>query len=371
MAKKYKPVVASFGDVAASGGYYAAAGADKIVSNPCTVTGSIGVISGWPVINRLLDNIEITSDSIQSMPNAAWRHMELGLPDAEMEKLRAHVDQTYEQFKAVVSDGRKMDMDQVEAVAQGQVFTGAQAARLGLVDQLGSLTYALSAAGQVSLERDTDNHEPARLREYLSDEARELFDDAVNQGDKTFNATVEALKASPRYKDEPVPTPEDIRKVLSKVVVTAEPKVEPVIIPHVNLANEALGVAISTAFQSEDERSPIPIDQPLVDPNHSPSKGQIIVGALLGIARSNNIPMWQFPMFCYWYAAQALDKVGDGMRGGIFDTWFAKLLNSQQAFNDVLGNGKATGGVAYTDTVAAGNTAWNIRMEMPPLKIFS
>jgi signal peptide peptidase SppA len=370
MAKKYKPVVASFGDVAASGGYYAAAGADTIISNPCTITGSIGVLSGWPVINRLLDKIDVTSDSIQSMPNAAWRHMELGLPEAEMEKLRAHVDQTYEQFKGVVSNGRNMDMDQVEAVAQGQVFTGAQAVRLGLVDHLGSLTYALSAAGKASLERETESHDPTRLREYLSDEVRELFDDAVNQGDKTFNATVDALKASPKYQDEP-PTHEDIRKVLSKVVVTAEPKVEPVIIPHVNLANEALGVAISTAFQSEEERSPIPIDQPLVDPDNPPSKGQIIVGALLGIARSNNIPMWQFPMFCYWYAAQAVGKVGDGMRGGLLDTWFAKLLNSQQAFNDVLGNTKSTDGVAYMDTFAAGKSAWNIRMEMPPLKIFA
>src|SRR5215471_980352 len=70
VARLYKPVVASFGDVAASGGYYAAAAADMIFSNQYTITGSIGVIAGYPVIKRLLEKIEVTSDSIKFLPNA-------------------------------------------------------------------------------------------------------------------------------------------------------------------------------------------------------------------------------------------------------------------------------------------------------------
>ena len=143
------PVIASFGDVAASGGYYAAAAADLIYSNQYTITGSIGVIAAYPVIKRLLEKIDVTSDSIQFLPNAAWRHMELGLPETEMEKLRAHIDSTYEQFKQVVSSGREMDMDRVEQLAQGQVYTGSQAHRLGLVDRIGSLYEALSASSIV------------------------------------------------------------------------------------------------------------------------------------------------------------------------------------------------------------------------------
>ena len=373
VAKLYKPVVASFGDVAASGGYYAAAAADIIFSNQYTITGSIGVIAGYAVIKRLLEKIEVTSDSIKFLPNAAWNNMELGLPEAEMEKLRAHIDFTYDQFKQVVSIGRQMDLDRVEQVAQGQVFTGAQAHRLGLVDQIGSLHEALGAAGMIALEKKTKGGETDLIREYMGDEMKKHFDDALAGGHLVYNATKEQIAASPHFKGQPEPTSEEIHALLKRQIVSIRPQIRTIIIPHVNLANEALGVAISSAFQSDDERSPVPIDLPLIDPKKDDStnvQGRLVMGALLGIARSNDIPVWQFPIFCYWYAAQAAGKVGDGMMGGFMDTWFARLFGNQQVLHDTMGYARMITGGAPPMFTSGKTSGWDIRMEMPPLQIF-
>lgn len=377
IAKKHKPVIASFGDVAASGGYYAAAGADAIFTNPYTITGSIGVIAGWPVIKRLLEKVDVTTDSVEFLQNSAWHHMELGLPESEMAKLKAHIDETYDQFKQVVGKGRKMDLEQVEKIAQGQVYTGAQAIQLGLADTIGSLSLAISYAGKLSLDRAVIEIEDlTKFRQFLSEELRIQFDDIIAGGDKITAATKDEFASSEHYKDIRQPTPEEIQAIVKKMQVSIRPDTRVVIIPHVNLANEALGVAISSAFQSDDERSPIPIDQPLPNPNGDDEDGntagiqsRIVLGALLGIARSNNIPIWQFPVFCYWYAAQAAGKVGQGMGGGFLDAWFGKLINNQSVFNDTVGYAKSIAG-GRTETFAGGRTkAWDIRMEMPPLKI--
>jgi len=378
IAKKCKPVVASFGDVAASGGYYAAAGADTIITNPFTITGSIGVIAGWPVIKRLLEKVDVTTDSVEFLQNSAWHHMELGLPESEMEKLRSHIDETYDQFKKVVGKGRNMDSEQVEKIARGQVYTGAQAIQLGLADTVGSLNYALSYAGKLSLDRTVIEIEDlTKLRQFLGEELRSQFDDILSGGDRIVAAAKDEFASSEHYKNTRQPTPEEIQTIVKQVQVSIRPDTRIVIIPHVNLANEALGVAISSAFQSDDERSPIPIDQPLPDPTGDDddnkttgiNQSRVVLGALLGIARSNNIPIWQFPMFCYWYAAQAAGKVGQGMGGGFLDAWFGTLMNNQAVFNDTVGYAKLMAG-GRTQTFAGGRTrAWDIRMEMPPLKI--
>ena len=377
IAKRQKPVIASFGDVAASGGYYAAAGADAIITNPYTITGSIGVIAGWPVIKRLLDKVDVTTDSVEFLQNAAWHHMELGLPESEMQKLRSHIDETYDQFKKVVGTGRKMNLEQVEKIARGQIYTGAQALQLGLADSIGSLNFALSYAGKLSLDRAViEIGDLTKFRQFLGEEFRIQYDDIVSGGEKIIAATKDQFETSEHYKDTRQPTPEEIQGIVKRVQVSIRPETQIVIIPHVNLGNEALGVAISSAFQSDEERSPIPIDLPLPSPNgdndddgENGSQTRIVVGALLGIARSNNIPIWQFPMFCYWYAAQAAGKVGQGMGGGFLDSWFGKLMN-QTVFNDTVGYAKTISG-GRTETFAGGRTrAWDIRMEMPPLKIF-
>jgi signal peptide peptidase SppA len=369
------PVVASFGDVAASGGYYAAAAADMIYSNQYTITGSIGVIAAFPVIKRLLNMVDVTSDSIQFLPNAAWRHMELGLPETELKKLSAHIDSIYELFKRVVSEGRGMNMDRVEQLAQGQVYTGAQAHRLGLVDHIGSLHEALGAAALCSLDRSgliklEELHEERpeeQIREIMGDEMKKIFDDAMVGGNITFKAVKEQILGSPHFQNQPEPTAEEIQSILNRKSVIVRPAVQTVIIPHVNLANEALGMAISSAFQSDEERSPIPIDLPLVNPDKddNPTQGKIIVGALLGIARSNGVPLWQFPMFCYWWAAQAAGNVGDGMMGGFMDKWFRKLMSNEQGFIDTAHMFAGTAGPRFT----SGRAGWTVRMEMPPLQI--
>lgn len=339
-----------------------------IISNAYTLTGSIGVISGWPVIKRLLDKVDITSDAVEFLPNAAWRHMELGLPDTEMDKLRRHVDGTYEDFKRVVSEGRKMSMEDVENLAQGQVYTGAQAQELGLVDSLGGLNDCLMLAGVMSLHKTMHGKDPMELRELMDEETDKIFHDAITGGDLISKLLRETLKASPHYKHLPEPSTDDIGGIIKRLQITMRPQAVTVIIPHVNLANEALSVAIGTAFQSDDERSPIPIDQPLVDPldDNPPSQAKVVLGALLGIARSNNIPLWQFPLFCYWYAAQGVGKVGNGLTGSLLNKWFGKIFQSEEMLLDAVGMIASSGG---RGTFAENGTNWDIRMEMPPLKI--
>ena len=373
IAKSIKPVVASFGDVAASGGYYAAAPADVIYSNPYTITGSIGVIAGYPVINRLLEKVDVTSDSIQFLPNAAWNNMEMGLPEGEMEKLRAHIDWTYDQFKRVVSLGRKMTQEEVEEIAQGQIFTGTQAKHLGLVDELGSICDAIRAAAGLSTGRIAKTMQAAGLQELMTDQVKQEFQDALNGGAAIYSTVRQQLLQLPVFQGQPEPTPEQVSDVLSRHNYSIRPLPRPVIIPHVNIANEALGFAISAAFQSEDERSPVPIDQPLIDPNKDnppTERGRFLIGALLGIARSNDIPIWQFPMFCYWYAAQATAKVGDGgmMMGGWMDAWFGKLFGSQQLLLDTMEYARMFAGGA-PPMFTRGKTRFEARMEMPPLQI--
>lgn len=352
-AKRHKPVVASFGDVAASGGYLAAVGCHAIFSNIYTITGSIGVIAGFPVIKRLLAKIDVTSDYLETIPNAAWRHAELGLPEGEMAKLRAHIDKTYQSFKDVVSIGRKMTMEDVEKRAQGQVYTGAQALELGLVDELGGLMETIKFAG-----RTWDGNKELTMkliRELLIGEKTGQVEDMIDGGEMSFNAIQAAL-------EDRVDDPGVIRKLFDNRTIKVEPEINVVVIPPINAANEVLGIAIGAAFQSDDERSPIPVDQPISGTGDGGSENRFVMGALLGIARTNNIPLWQFPMFCYWYAAQGVGGIrqDNGVMGALLNSWFGKLLNDQSL--NVAGRG--------SQVFAKKESAWDIRMEMAPFEIY-
>ncbi len=141
-----KPVIVSMGDVAGSGGYYVAAPADKIVAEPATLTGSIGVLAGKLVVADLFHKLGITTDSAQIGGNAAMFSMTSGFsPEAER-RLNAFLDQTYQGFKDHVATGRRMTPDAVEAVAKGRVWTGEEAKANGLVDELGGYAVALGLA---------------------------------------------------------------------------------------------------------------------------------------------------------------------------------------------------------------------------------
>ncbi|HEX3954169.1 MAG TPA: signal peptide peptidase SppA [Stellaceae bacterium] len=145
-----KPVIVSMGNVAGSGGYYVAAPADKIVAEPATLTGSIGVLAGKFVISGLLQKLGVTSDSAQRGANAAMFSEFDDFPPVARERLERFLDVTYAGFKARVAEGRHLSADQVEAVAKGRVWTGEEAKGKGLVDELGGYDVALRLALQAA-----------------------------------------------------------------------------------------------------------------------------------------------------------------------------------------------------------------------------
>lgn len=148
--KAGKVVVVSMGDVAASGGYWIACAADKIVANPATMTGSIGVIMPLKNVQELLDKIGIQPETIKSGKYKDMGSSSRPLTPEERQLLQAMVDDIYQQFVDVVVAGRKMPKEQVVAVADGRVFTGRQAKELGLVDELGNYYDALDLLAKLS-----------------------------------------------------------------------------------------------------------------------------------------------------------------------------------------------------------------------------
>ena len=145
-----KPVVVSMGSVAASGGYYVAAPADRIVANPGTITGSIGVIMGFTNYQELLNKIGLQSSVVKS-----GKHKDIGSPVRPMTEedraiLQAIIDDVHRQFVEAIAKGREMDFDTVFSLADGRIFSGAQAKELGLVDELGNFQDAISLAASLA-----------------------------------------------------------------------------------------------------------------------------------------------------------------------------------------------------------------------------
>ena len=145
-----KPVIVSMGDLAASGGYYIAAPADKIVAQPATLTGSIGVLAGKLVIAGLLDKLGVTSESAQRGANAAMFSEYEDFSPAGRARLEAFLDMIYRGFKERVAAGRRMSAGQVEALAKGRVWSGEEAKERGLVDALGGYDVALRLAREAA-----------------------------------------------------------------------------------------------------------------------------------------------------------------------------------------------------------------------------
>jgi protease IV len=141
-----KPVVASMGAIAASGGYYVAMGADAIVANPGTITGSIGVITGKLIARDLKDRLGVGSDAVRTNANADAWSINAPFTDEQRARVEAEADLCYTDFVQRVADGRKLSTEAVEAVAQGRIWTGADALGHGLVDELGGLRTAVRRA---------------------------------------------------------------------------------------------------------------------------------------------------------------------------------------------------------------------------------
>jgi protease-4 len=140
------PVVVSMGDVAASGGYFIAMAADSIVAQPGTLTGSIGVLAGKPVTTSLLERAGVTTDSVVEGSHADMFTTTRPFSDEEWGLVNAWLDQIYADFTQKVASGRDMTVEQVDHIARGRVWTGADAAGRGLVDHLGGLDDAAALA---------------------------------------------------------------------------------------------------------------------------------------------------------------------------------------------------------------------------------
>lgn len=151
-----KPVVVSMSTYAASGGYYISAPADEIWANPATLTGSIGIFAIIPTIDKTLSKVGVTVDGIGTTPLSGELRIDRPLGEDARSLLQSQISRGYEEFLARVSSGRKMTRDQVNDIAQGHVWAGVDAKRLGLVDQLGSFEDAVKSAARRAKLTDYD-----------------------------------------------------------------------------------------------------------------------------------------------------------------------------------------------------------------------
>ncbi len=175
-----KAVIASMGDVAASGGYYIACQADSIFAEPTTITGSIGVFAIIPVLQKTLKNkLGITADTVRTQQYSAFGTPFFDFSSDESRLIQEQIDRIYDDFIERVSKGRKMPVEKVHNIAQGRVWTGKRAHAIGLVDGVGGLDRAISAAARrAGLER-------YRVIEYPTEKTpiEQLIDKITKQSD--------------------------------------------------------------------------------------------------------------------------------------------------------------------------------------------
>ncbi|MDX9834075.1 MAG: signal peptide peptidase SppA, partial [Desulfobulbus sp.] len=148
--KEGKPVVISMGAMAASGGYWVSADADLIVASPVTLTGSIGIFGAVPTLERTLARIGMHGDGVGTTAVSHFGNMASAMSSEEEAMFQMDVEHGYQQFLEVVARGRKMDVQAVAKIAEGRVWDGATALRLGLVDRLGDLQDAVAEAGRLA-----------------------------------------------------------------------------------------------------------------------------------------------------------------------------------------------------------------------------
>ena len=161
--KAGKPVVASMGSVAGSGGYFVAMAADKIVAQPATITGSIGVFGGKMVTTGFWNKLGVTWDEVHTSKNAdAWTQAK-DLTPAQWARMEAWLDRVYADFTSKVCQGRNLPIEAVERMARGRIWTGEDGKRLGLVDELGGFTTALRLVRKAAKLHD---NAPIRLKVY-------------------------------------------------------------------------------------------------------------------------------------------------------------------------------------------------------------
>jgi protease IV len=195
--KEGKKVVASMGTVAASGGYYIAAAADRIVANPGTLTGSIGVKMEFANIEKLLDKIGVRGVVVK-----AGEYKDVGSPFRDMSEpekkiLQDVIDDVHSQFIKAVAEGRNMQEAEVRTLADGRIFTGRQALDLKLVDQLGDLADSIKVAGELvgikGKPRVIEKRKTIPFFDYLKEESATWIADVITRGVGRSSVTLQYL----------------------------------------------------------------------------------------------------------------------------------------------------------------------------------
>lgn len=186
--KKKKPIIVSMGDVAASGGYYIACMADTIVALPSTITGSIGVFGVFPNMQELLnDKMGLQTEYVNTGKYSEFGRIDRPLKDYEREIIQRNVEEIYNDFIKKVALGRNTTKDKIDSIAQGRVWTGAQAKEIGLVDVLGDFNDALAiASSRAGLEE-------YKIGEYPK--MKSFFEQLFNQEMSVKNKIKEEMKA--------------------------------------------------------------------------------------------------------------------------------------------------------------------------------
>ena len=186
LAKKLKPVVVSMGDYAASGGYYIACAANKIIANPTTITGSIGVFGMIPNLQKMFNNkLGITFDTVLTNKNAVAISGNRPLSSYQEKIILNQIERIYGVFIAHVAEGRKMTIAQIDSIGQGRVWSGFDAKRIGLVDDFGGIDKAIEEAVKL-----------AKLKEYKVIEypkQKEFFQQIMEEFSNN-NSTMKALE---------------------------------------------------------------------------------------------------------------------------------------------------------------------------------
>lgn len=192
LAKQDKPVVVSFGDVAASGGYYISCAADSIFAQPNTITGSIGVFGIVPNMEAFFKNkLGVTFDGVKTAQyaDAGVLHP---LNEAEKKMVQRSIDVIYEQFKKRVAEGRKKDVAFIDSIAQGRVWSGDDAIKIGLIDRFGGLQDAVNCAARMAKISDY------RLREFP--EPQNIFDRIFGSSSDNYTAKIRTELGEENFK---------------------------------------------------------------------------------------------------------------------------------------------------------------------------
>ena len=204
-----KPVIVSMGDVAASGGYLAAVRADTIVAEPTTITGSIGVFGMWPVATDLLATLGIRVDRLRAGANAGMYSFFHVPTPAQQAAIDRELDAVYADFARQVGEARRLDAGRLDSAARGRVFTGIEARRAGLVDELGGLDVALKMA---KVRAGIDESRPITVEAFPSE--TNVLQRIAARLMRLADVTVEGPE---------IRAPRELRDLLARVGIAARP----------------------------------------------------------------------------------------------------------------------------------------------------